>query len=178
MNITRVINGQQHTFELTPEEIRRASSEYDEDSRVEDIICKVKETIGTPFGELCWFSGNSEIVESMVVVDEEAMRDAADGMAYSVERNLGRNDCYWDAFWESVRTVISEELYGTEYDADDITVGYRNDHIHIMVEGRVVANVAEDEVKIIDFDFFASEENRQTVAEKLAELESDIEDAA
>lgn len=178
MTIVRTIDGKQHEIELTEEEISQITREYDSSCRAVDILGKIKEKIAEVFEELSWFGANSDVVEHMVMLDEAKALEAADDMVYSVDHRLSRNDGYWDRLWDTVNEVIDDELCGTDYEPDEITVGYHKGHIHIMVEGRVVANISEQEIKIIDFDFFADADNRDIVAKKLAELDEDTIQAA
>lgn len=175
MTIVRVLDGKEYTIELTREEIRAASKDEDESCRSDDILSKIKAKIAEPFEELSWFGMNSDVVEHLVIQDDKTARETAEGMVYDVEHNLGRNDSYWDAFWASVDTVIGEELSGTDYDADDISVNEENGHIKIMVKDHIVADVTEEEIKILDFDFFACEDNRDVVTDKLALLEENAD---
>lgn len=178
MKIIRIIDGKQHEIELTEEEISQITKEYDSSCRAVDILGKIKEKFAEVFEELSWFGDTSDIVERMVMLDESKALEAANDMVYSVDHRLSRNDGYWERLWDTVNEVIDDELYGTDYEPDEITVGYHKGHIHIMVEGRVVANISEQEIKIIDFDFFADTDNRDTVTKKLAELDEDTIQAA
>lgn len=178
MTIVRVLDGKEHIIELTREEIRAVSKNEDESCRSDDILSKIKAKIAEPFEELSWFGMNSDVVEHLVIQEDEMARETAEGMVYDVEHNLGRNDSYWEAFWASVDTVIGEELSGTDYDAEDISVREENGHIKIMVNDRTVADVTEEEINILDFDFFACEENRDVVTDKLSLLEENADNEA
>lgn len=177
MTITRMIDNKEQLIELTDEELREASEQYDTICRTEDILGKIKEKLAEPFESLAWFGDNGDVVEKIVLEDGNA-QDTAESMVWSVDHTLGRNDMYWDCFWNSVEYVVDEELYGTDYKEDQMTVEYRDGHVYVIADGKTAADITPKEVKIFDLDFFADSENRSIISEKLAALDIDEADAA
>ncbi len=173
MTIKRNIEGKQHVIELTDEEVRQASEQYDNDCRTEDILDKIKEKFAEPLESLGWFDFNNEIAEKIVLEDGHKTQKAAEGMVWSVDRALGRNDTYWECFWNSVQYVVDEELDGIPYEESQITIESQDGHIYVMADGKTMANISPEEVKIFDFDFFADSGNRDILSGKLDALNMD-----
>lgn len=170
MTIERMVNGQRMRFELKPDEIRQASGEYDTQCRAMDILLKIKEQIAKSFEELPWFTYKEDVAEKMVFEEENKLEEAAEDLVDRVERTLSKNDTYFDCIWDAISYVIESDLCGESYEAEEIDVEYRDGHVIIKAEDKPVADLSPEETKILDFDFWADCDNRETVLNKLSDL--------
>lgn len=87
MKITRIINGQEYTFELTNQEIEKAFREQELYYKTLDIESKYQ-----------------EMYDKECPYDEETKRKLAE----DIEDSLSKNEAYWDGFWASFEMVIEE----------------------------------------------------------------------
>lgn len=90
MKITRNINGQEIEIELTPEELRKAFDEYDLASHIEDI-------------------------RSNYVCDD--LDDSAVAtIAKEWQKELSKNDPFWESYWAVLSWVAAENDLKTRED--------------------------------------------------------------
>lgn len=85
MKIKRNINGQEMEFELTFHELMYAHEEYEFECMCEDIKMSLEENDGIKWSD-----------------------DKLKRIAKIALNNLHKDDCYYDAFWNSVWDTLDE----------------------------------------------------------------------
>ena len=78
---------------ISPEDAERIYRAVDRDYHKQDVVAKVREEYDDKKAD-----------------EVEADDDLVDTLAERFEDNLGNNEVYFDAMWETMRQVLEEEL--------------------------------------------------------------------
>ena len=86
MKIKRNVNGQEMEFELTYAEVADAHTEYDRNCTTEDIKMQCEDDYED-------------------LTEEDFIKMTNKALHY-----LSKNDCYYEAYWDSVRNAIDDYM--------------------------------------------------------------------
>ena len=102
MTIKRRINGKTVKIKLTPSEVREAYLEEELDKYSEDIIEKLDELVE---------NGDVPLKPAQLKkISQKKLKAFALETARQLDNDIGKNDSYFDAFWCSVETVLTERV--------------------------------------------------------------------
>jgi len=102
MTIKRKINGKTVKIQLTPSEMREAYLEEELDNYSEDIIGKLGELVE---------NGDVPLKPAQLKkIPRKKLKAFALETAQQLDHDIGKNDSYFDAFWCSVETVLTEKI--------------------------------------------------------------------
>jgi len=102
MTIKRKANGKTVEIKLTPAELREAYSEEELNNYAEDILGKLDELVE---------DGDAPLTPAQLKrISRKRLWAFALKAAEQLDHDIGKNDSYFEAFWESVEHILKEKI--------------------------------------------------------------------